>query len=276
MSTGISFTGICILIQLSLSGCGSQANQNPDQKLIVQDMNLIADSVDIHHEYRQVYIPFEGMTEAFEHRIIYSADSSNVIALLVEQGKKVNQNDFLAGLWSLSKQKEYTPIDIRSPMTGEITKVFIKVGDNIGPGTPLFEIRNNDYQILKVPLSYEQARYIYKGQRAELKTDSVKVQGIVNRVDNSQGLITILINNIEAGMGEETRVKGMIDVGKIKGEYIESRYFDASGKLLSTGDGGETLEILKIGTADTLSLISPPLPHSSKVHIIQKSLDLAN
>ncbi|MGD9898766.1 MAG: HlyD family efflux transporter periplasmic adaptor subunit [Calditrichaceae bacterium] len=276
MSTGVSFAGVCILMQLTLCGCGSRTDQNPGQKIIFQDMNITADSVDIHHEYRQVYIPVEGKSEVFEHRTIYAADTSNVIALLVEKGKKVNQNDFLAGLWSLSKQKEYTPVDIRSPITGEITKVYVKVGDNIASGAPLFEIRNNDYQILKVQLRLEQARYIYKGQHAELKTNSVRVQGIVNQVDNSQGLIVILINNLESGLPDGVQIDGKIDCGKIKGEYIGSRYFNASEKLIAAGDGGETLEISRVGIADSLSLIYPPIPHGIRMQIIQKSLDLAN
>jgi hypothetical protein len=264
----LMFKIIIILFSLLLLQSCDFKEKNTSQTNMPEKYDYI-DSVLLYHDRLNVVIPVEGELRAWQEINIMAPDTCSIISLLGEEGAGVKKGDLLISLWNLSKKREFTPFDIKAPISGIITKLYHNVNDNISAGAPIITIKNFDNLLLKIKLIPERLKLITKGQKALLNYSGQSIEGFVSRVDKNSAQVFILIANRNRKYNEGMHVAGEISCGKIEGDYILRRHF-ANDIMSIKVEDDIMLDLIKIGYSDSLVLVYPPLPGQLFIQIFQK------
>ncbi len=227
----------------------------------------IIDTVKIVHAILSVKIPVKGYLDYWKKKTLLAADTSQIISVLVEDGQKVAKNDYLLSLWQLYKSKEFTPVDIRAPFPGVIEKVYVKIRSRIGKNKPLLRIYNHDFFSMKIKMHQDQIKILRKNQIVVSTVQEFKLDGFVESVDRRSNTVNLRLKNNDQMLPKENMVKFDINCGNVKGDFILSKDFK-NDKIIAYIDNESSFEISAIGISDSLSLISPKLPHLSKLSVV--------
>lgn len=222
------------------------------------------DTINIVHKTLPVKIDVAGYIDYWKEQTIYANDSSQIISILVEENQKVIAKDYLLSLWQLNNSGEYTPVDIKAPFTGIVEKIYVKIGSRVAKKTALLYMYNDDFLSINVKLTNEQLKYVKHGQHVI----NQQLNGYVESVDRNNFAARILLKNKNIIVNKYKIVRIEIVCGNIKGDFVLSKYFDNKKNLIAYIDDESSFKITQTGYSDSLSLISPPLPHLSKISII--------
>jgi len=253
---------ICCLISFSCVDDKKQYNAISNKNI-----SKIIDTVSIVHATLPVIVSVKGYLEFWKKKTLTSSDTSQIISVLVEEGQQVERNDYLLSLWQLKKNKEFTPVDIRAPFPGIIENVNIRVGSIIGMNKPLLHIYNDNFFSVKISMHKDQIRFLKKNQKVISGLQELNLEGFVASVNRRLNIVNILLKNINHINPDRGMVKLDIICGNVRGDFILSKNFK-NDKIIAYIDDESTFEISRIGISDSLSLISPRLPHLSKLSVV--------
>lgn len=225
------------------------------------------DSVQIMHQVLPTMIPVSGFPDYWKKVTILADDTSQIISLLVEEDQKVPRNAHLLSLWHQYRSRDFTPLDIWAPFEGIVGKIFVMVGSKVSKGEPLLHIYNNDFFRMTVKMKADQIKLIRRNQKVVHPGGHYNIEGRVESVDRKNALVDIIFRNDNFLKEELNNLHLEINCGKVKGDFILSSAF-TKNKIIAYIDDESTFEIFAIGVSDSLSLISPGLPHLSKLSVV--------
>ena len=259
---------ILILFPLYLFYCRGESeiksNAGSSEKNIVYRI----DSVKVYHSTLPVKIPFSGYLDYWKNQTISTADSVQIIAVLVDERQPVKINDFVFGLWSLKETNEYTPKDIRAPFNGIIDRIYVKVGDRAGVNTPLAHIYDDAFLQMRTTIRKYRAKYIKKGLIANIYLPEDTLKGFIRDFDPDRSFLTMLYENPEKLSPGFQQINGEVLCGKIQGDFIAAKFFTDTQILQVYIDEESSFPLRQVGLSDTLALISPALPKLNQISII--------
>ena len=222
---------------------------------------------------KRVTIPIEGIPEPFNSVSISMPDSSVLISLLVEQGDKVTVGDLLGSLWFIKKQKrEYTPKDLRAPLSGTITELNYQLDNPIPPYSTIMKIDDLKRLKLKIKITRNQLNIIKRYAKAVFTLNGEKTEGYVRSIDPLALELEIIIPNNTADYIKGQQLKGYIDCGTLKGSFLKDRYFRGKDSLYVKIEEDILIHIYKIGQSDTLALIYPSLFDKKDIFLYRENL----
>ena len=230
------------------------------------NISRVIDSITIFHKTLDVRIALKAYPEFWKKETIPAQDSSQIVSLLVEDGQKVSDNEFLLSLWQLSQSKDFTPVDIRAPFAGIIGKVFVQIGSKPGKGKPLLFIYNADFLSVKTKMNQAQIRILKKNQKVISGSAEYSFDGYIESVDKRDNSVNMLLDNT-ANQVPLSMISLDIICENVSGDFIRSDLFK-NKKIIAYIDDESTFEITAIAVSDSLSLISPGLPHLSSLSVI--------
>jgi RND family efflux transporter MFP subunit len=151
-------------------------------------------------------------------------------------------------------ERDLSDASISSPVTGEITRKHVEVGELVEAGTPLFDIAKIDRVKVVVHVSELEITRIHKGQEAEISVDGhpgVVFRGSVNTISAQADPQTrafpveILVVNDRA----ERLLPGFIGRARIRGSTFENA-ITVPEEVVVQRDGGP---VVFVATGDTAS-----------------------
>ena len=259
---------IFIIITSLFFSC--EKNESEDFPDMEPSVAASYDSVTIIHDSFDLMIDVQGELKPWQEAEISLSDTAILIAYLAKEGDIVKKGDLLASAWIKSPKPEYTPFDIRASIDGIIERANLNIDQIIPANEPVVIIKNYNYLVLDQTLSTEKIKYIQRGQKASLNSESQPIQGIVKEVIPLKQFVSIWVDNAQLQLKESLLVSGHIHCGKVSGDYIDNNYFDETGTASVIVDGDIDLDIIKIGHSDSLALIFPPLPKQSYLKVLKK------
>ncbi len=224
-----------------------------------------------------VVISGTGTVEANDQYDITSLVKGEIIADYFEEGDIVEKDALLYKIDtkdmenSISKSQisldnatsnynsaleDVSNLNVKSPIGGVVTNVYVKVGDNVNSGTKIADVIDSSKMLLTVPFISEDANTLYVGQTASVKLDNsfYETTGTVTKITtgeliNSYGAaiknVEILVDNpgsIREG-DTATAVAGDVacnDSGTFEYNAAETIEAEVSGKvrqmIISAGD----------------------------------------
>ncbi|MBQ4543110.1 MAG: efflux RND transporter periplasmic adaptor subunit [Clostridia bacterium] len=224
-----------------------------------------------------VIISGTGTVEANDQYDITSLVKGEIIADYFEEGDIVEKDALLYKIDtkdmenSISKSQisldnatnnynsaleDVSNLNVKSPIDGVVTNVYVKVGDNVNSGTKIADVIDSSKMLLTVPFISEDANTLYVGQTASVKLDNsfYETTGTVTKITsgeliNSYGAaiknVEILVDNpgsIREG-DTATAVAGDVacnDSGTFEYNATETIEAEVSGKvrqmIISAGD----------------------------------------
>lgn len=224
-----------------------------------------------------VIISGTGTVEANDQYDITSLVKGEIIADYFEEGDIVEKDALLYKIDtkdmenSISKSQisldnatnnynsaleDVSNLNVKSPIGGVVTNVYVKVGDNVNSGTKIADVIDSSKMLLTVPFISEDANTLYVGQTANVKLDNsfYETTGTVTKITsgeliNSYGAaiknVEILVDNpgsIREG-DTATAVAGDVacnDSGTFEYNAAETIEAEVSGKvrqmIISAGD----------------------------------------
>jgi hypothetical protein len=264
MQFKIAFLASILLLLLMLSCVEKKSGQRTPT---AQKNATIIDSVNIFHAALPVKVPVKGFLEYWKKETIFTSDSTQVITVLVEEDQPVQYHQLLLSLWQLDKSKEFTPVDVRAPFDGIVEQIFVKVGSRKSPQTPLLHIYNDDFFSMRIKMHPDQIKFIRKNQKVVNADSSYEFDGYVESVDKRSNFITILLKNQDYNKSQLNMVNLDIFCGKVNGDFILRDKFN-NNKIIAYIDDESSFEIVPIAVSDSLSLISPAIPHLSRLSVL--------
>ena len=166
-----------------------------------------------------------------------------------------------------SALEDVSNLNVKSPIGGVVTNVYVKVGDNVNSGTKIADVIDSSKMLLTVPFISEDANTLYVGQTANVKLDNsfYETTGTVTKITsgeliNSYGAaiknVEILVDNpgsIREG-DTATAIAGDVacnDSGTFEYNAAETIEAEVSGKvkqmIISAGD-----KVIKNGVVTVL------------------------
>ena len=166
-----------------------------------------------------------------------------------------------------SALEDVSNLNVKSPIDGVVTNVYVKVGDNVNSGTKIADVIDSSKMLLTVPFISEDANTLYVGQTANVKLDNsfYETTGTVTKITtgeliNSYGAaiknVEILVDNpgsIREG-DTATAIAGDVacnDSGTFEYNAAETIEAEVSGKvkqmIISAGD-----KVIKNGVVTVL------------------------
>ncbi|MBQ9997790.1 MAG: HlyD family efflux transporter periplasmic adaptor subunit, partial [Clostridia bacterium] len=224
-----------------------------------------------------VIISGTGTVEANDQYDITSLVKGEIIADYFEEGDIVEKDALLYKIDtkdmenSISKSQisldnatnnynsaleDVSNLNVKSPIGGVVTNVYVKVGDNVNNGTKIADVIDSSKMLLTVPFISEDANTLYVGQTGSVKLDNsfYETTGTVTKITsgehiNSYGAaiknVEILVDNpgsIREG-DTATAVAGDVacnDSGTFEYNATETIEAEVSGKvrqmIISAGD----------------------------------------
>jgi biotin carboxyl carrier protein len=258
----IFYCFICLLILFSCS------EMNQEKKKAVANNAWTIDTVNIIHAVLPVAVPVKGYLEYWKKETILAEDTSQILTILVDDGQRVKDYEFLLSLWIVDKNKEYTPFDLRAPFAGIIEKVYVKVGSRVAKDKPLLHMYNDDYFSVRLSMHQDQMAFLRKNQKVIHTSDSLQLEGFIESLDMKSNSVRILLKNNGYTLSLSDMVTMDIICGNVRGDFVLSENFEKN-KLMAYIDDESSFEILPVGVSDSLSLISPRLPHLSHIKCIK-------
>jgi len=169
-------------------------------------------------ELKDLYskIEYAGNIKAQDEAVIYPKVSGKIIEKVKEDGSAVEKGDTIAYIDrdEVGLKFEKAPVD--SPITGIVGRIYVDIGSNVSPQTPVALVVNMDK--VKVDLDVPEI-YLQKisiGQEAKVYADAypkeeflgkvTKISPIVN-LDNRAAPIEITVDNSEHNLKSGMFVK---------------------------------------------------------------------
>jgi RND family efflux transporter MFP subunit len=108
---------------------------------------------------------------------------------------------------------------IKSPISGSVDEVFLKIGQNVAPGVPCFRVVNNGVLKAKADVSETYASQIKEGNQVKLMFPDLENQEVVSTVNFTSRVISQMNRTftIEAALpSDKNFIPNMICVFKVK------------------------------------------------------------
>ncbi len=214
-----------------------------------------------------------GIPEPLNSVDISIPDSSVLISLLVEKGDNVTVGDLLGSLWFIKKSnKEYTPRDLRAPLSGTITELNYQVDDPIPPYSTIMKIEDLRRLKIKIKIIHNQLNIIRRYSKTIFTISGRKILGYIRKIDPAALQLEIIIpnKNNDYMLGEP--ISGYIDCGTLKGSFVANNYFNDKDSLYAKIEEDIMINIYKIGVSDTLAMIYPQLFDKKEIFLPQENL----
>ena len=222
---------------------------------------------------RNVIIPLKGIPEPLNSATITMPDSSVLISLLVEKGDNVTVGDLLGSLWFIRKKnREYTPKDLRAPLSGTITELNYQLDSPISPYSVIMKIEDLRQLKIKVKINRKQLNIIKPYAKAVFTINREEMEGYIRHIDPITLQMEIIIpdKNMEYIKGES--ISGYVDCGKLNGSFMSDRYFQGKDSLYVKIEEDIMIYIYKTAISDTLALIYPSLFDKKEIFLYRENL----
>jgi len=222
---------------------------------------------------RNVIIPLKGIPEPLNSATITMPDSSVLISLLVEKGDNVTVGDLLGSLWFIRKKnREYTPKDLRAPLSGTITELNYQLDSPISPYSVIMKIEDLRQLKIKVKINRKQLNIIKPYAKAVFTINREEMEGYIRHIDPITLQMEIIIpdKNMEYIKGES--ISGYVDCGKLNGSFMADRYFQGKDSLYVKIEEDIMIYIYKTAISDTLALIYPSLFDKKEIFLYRENL----
>ncbi|MHB2150179.1 HlyD family efflux transporter periplasmic adaptor subunit [Calditrichota bacterium LG25] len=258
------------LISFFIISCepDSRPQQNAEKRLTVwQKFELRKDTLNVD-------IPVEGKLVAWHKMDLLAPIDSKVISLLVEKNESIKKGDLLLHLWPLSGYRNYTPVEIFSPMNGVIAELYVKLADTLKQGEMLLTIENRENLTMRAKLNHWQTPFVKRNANVTLTYHNMQIKGAVIDVDLENDWVTIIVPNQQLKIKEELLVNGYIQLQNIAGDFLPAAVFEQRDSLLAELESETMLTIYRVGMAgDSLAFIAPSLPDINEIQV-KKNLDI--
>ncbi len=250
-------------------------NNQQKQKIPANKTSSLS-TVKIQNIKKQVFIPISGNPEPIESNSLSVADSSLLISLHVEEGDNIKYNDLLGSLWIITNRREYTPKDLRAPLTGTITELNYELNSPIPPYSTILKIENLKQLKMVIHVSRHQLNIVKKFSKVIFKKNGRELQGYVRRINSLSRELEIIISNKEMDFTQGDKVYGFIDCGIIKGTFLPAKYFSHSDSIYAKIEDDIFIYIHKIALSNSLALISPSLFDKKEIFLFKENLTSIN
>jgi len=274
---------ICIITGIFAA---TKARRGSDEKVI---RTAIAKSGNV-----SVVISGTGTVEANEQYEITSLVKGEIIADYFEEGDIVEKDALLYSIDTadiennISKsqlslenaQDDYRSaledvenLNVKSPISGTITNVYVKKGDNVSSNTKIADVIDSETMLLTIPFISEDAMQLYVGQSVNVKLDNsfYETTGVIQKITtgeiiNSYG---VAVKNVEITVSNPGSIKdgdtatviaGNVasnDAGIFTYNATETIISEVGGKvtdlLITVGDKVENNGVVARLTSDTVT-----------------------
>ncbi|USN55922.1 MAG: HlyD family efflux transporter periplasmic adaptor subunit [Candidatus Peribacteria bacterium] len=95
-------------------------------------------------------------------------------------------------------QNQLAKLTVASPIAGSIGEILVDVGQEVGPGTPLFTISSNGEPQIEISLGSDELQFVELGQKVHVVADDQELTGTISSIsqtaDNNftyQAIITL-------------------------------------------------------------------------------------
>ncbi len=106
----------------------------------------------------------------------------------------------------------FNNLSVKSPISGVIWNVMVKVWQEIAPGTPLFTVSSNDQQSIEVYVNADERSYIAKDQIAKIIYDGQEITWTILSVSSVADRNTLY----KVSIGFEAEVSLLGDVASVQ------------------------------------------------------------
>ncbi len=256
-------------IYILFISCRNESSVNKDNPT-KKEYAAQADTIKIINGSFPVEIPVHGFLKAWKTALLAVPQKTRLIALLVEEHSYVKKGDLLASVMGLDRQTEWTPVDLFSPISGQVTALNYKLHQIVPANRTILKIEDLSRFILSVKPEARKIPYIKRDQRVKFLNGEKSVKGHVNYVDREKGIVTIAIDGTNKGLQVDQEISGEIECGIIKGSFLSADYFVSDEKIRVHSPEEIDLTLFRVGFADSLVLVNPPLPEGKYLILNRK------
>lgn len=193
--------------------------QNPAIELLVEEGDKVAEGqVLLRLENDRQKTDYEqSLGRVEEARIVFKREESLFKQDLVSESVYLNAKFALnqAELQSANSKRELEFTEVRAPIKGTITSRTVKVGDQVGPGTPIFEIIDLDSTVAVINVPEQYLPKLKPDMEARLSSSTLGKQAFAGYVKRISPIV-------EARAGTIKVVVGVKELGPLRpGMWVE-------------------------------------------------------
>ncbi len=179
--------------------------------------------------------------------LLYSIDTADIENNISKSQLSLEnaQDDYRSAL------EDVENLNVKSPISGTVTNVYVKKGDNISSNTRIADVIDRDTMLLTIPFISEDAEQLYVGQSVMVKLDNsfFETTGTVQKITtgeiiNSYG---VAVKNIEITVSNPGSIKdgdtATVIAGNVASNDAGTFTYNATETIVSEV-GGKLSELL--------------------------------
>ncbi len=214
---------------------------------------------------------FEENDTVEKDAVLYELDSSSSSSL--DRNVERAQKSYDTAIENLEN------LDVRSEISGTVTKLYVEVGDKVNAGSPVADVVNDSYMYIEIPFSTYDAANFSVGTSATITTEAnfeilpATISKISSNVTTMTGGIKVqnitfrVANSGSVPLGSMASAK----VGEISG--IENGVFEYGMGMSKTINAEVTGEVIKIVTDEGEDIASNGIIVSMENDDLEDALD---
>jgi len=254
-----------LILTFFLLACNSKPEvyrkMNPEQK---KTMVFIR----VNHTTLPVELSFSGIVAPWKTEFIQSADSLQLISLLVGEKEKVTKGQLLGSFLNLEQSYEFTPVDFVAPFDGLVAGIYYQLDDRTKKNKPLFKIINEDYQLIRIDLEPDQKALLARGNEVTVFSSEKKMRTSIERIDPKTGVAEVLIPRRTSDFLIGDIITGTIVTNPVTGDFLLLRHLSGQPSRDFFIDPILTIDLRIIGVSDSLALVVPKIANIDSLGIL--------
>jgi multidrug efflux pump subunit AcrA (membrane-fusion protein) len=156
---------IVFLIAMLVSGCGSRKKRETQEAIPVRAMKV--EPMDLSR-----VLEYVGSIKAQDEAIVYPKVSGKIIEQVKEEGSPVTKGEVIAYIDRDEIGLQFEKAPVESPLTGIVGRVYVDIGSNVTPQTPVALVADMKEIITELGIPEKYLPDISLGQRAVITVDA--------------------------------------------------------------------------------------------------------
>ncbi|MCM8770840.1 MAG: efflux RND transporter periplasmic adaptor subunit [Candidatus Omnitrophica bacterium] len=176
-----------ILIISVIFGCQKQQVQTKIQAKEVIPVKIVRIKL---QEFEEI-LEYVGNIKAKDEAEIYPKVSGKIIEKVKEDGAWVRKGDIIAYIDRDEVGLKFEKAPVESPLTGVIGRIYVDIGTNVSPQTPIGRVVNMDEVKIELEIPEKYLSEVFVGQSARIFVDAWPDEEFRGRVTKISPVVDI-------------------------------------------------------------------------------------
>jgi multidrug efflux pump subunit AcrA (membrane-fusion protein) len=180
------FFFLCGVISLVTLGCSKDQGMEKDA---VQNIPVRVEEVRLQDLNNS--LEYVGSIRAEDEALVYPKVSGKIIEKAKQEGEIVGKQEVIAYIDRDEVGAKFQKAPVESPIAGVVGRVYVDIGTNVLPQTPVALVVNMDMMKINLDIPDKFIPKIYLGQEARIRVDAYPTEQFIGKVTKVSPIVNI-------------------------------------------------------------------------------------